>query len=343
MAWKQALIPRRIPRFPAVLLALPAAALGGCIEYTVETNLLEDGGGSREIRMEVRDAEDNTDFGLDLLDFRTLTFVTGADGWTHETRVASGDTTHLFRRARTVPDLSSWSRLSGDVRISGALPSQASTEVGYLTLGEVQFRNRILVGSTRKSDGSASFSYTETFAWENGVDIILELMVREMEAALLERYPSLPDRARGEIVGIARARFREAVEDGVFEDDSQWDEYWDRAFHRIAAQSIQVLSASHAGATEESLRRTIDLFTGDAGDELDRTFNLTLPGLALSFSSEITFNLTMPGEVKSSNAHRQDGNTLQWEFSPGDALTAPVVLVAESAVKGALLPEAPGR
>jgi len=131
-------------------------------------------------------------------------------------------------------------------------------------------------------------------------------------------------------MGMARARFQEAVEDGVFDDDDQWDTLWARAIQRTAAQALPMVREAYPQESEEGLRSKIDIFSGGLEEELDAAFTETLPGLNLAFSSEITFRLTMPGEVTSTNAHERDGNTLIWEFSPGDALTSPVVLVAES-------------
>jgi hypothetical protein len=254
--------------------------------------------------------------------------------------VESGDTTYVFLRQQRVQGLDEWSDLSGDIRVSGVRPSGVSSTLGYLTLGDVEFRNQILVGTSRKSDGSASFSYVETFRWEKGVEAILEVMVAQLEKALLGHYRSLPDRARGEIVGLARARFQEAVEDGVFDDDDAWDDLWDRAIRRTATQGIGIVREWYPEAEIESFRERIDLFGGELEEDLDTAFIQTLPGLNLALSSEVTFRLTMPGEVTSTNAHRREEETLVWEFSPGDALTAPVMLMAESQIRQG--PEAPG-
>jgi len=325
----------RIRRTATTILLGTATALSGCIEYTLDTTLLPDGSGKREIQVEVTDAEDNQDLELSERDFRTLMGVAQSDGWSHETELdSSGDTSHVFSKQETIGDLAAWSRLNNTIRVLGALPGRSSVSLGYLTLGQVRFSNQVLVGMSRKSDGSAAFEYAETFQWEKGVEAILEVMVERVEAALANEYPNLGERESGMIMGMARARFQEAVEDGVFDDDDQWDSLWGLAIQRTAAQALPIVREAYSQELEEGLRKKIDIFSGDLEEELDAAFTETLPGLNLSFSSQITFRLTMPGEVTSTNAHERDGNTLVWDFSPGDALTSPVVLVAESVLSG---------
>jgi len=314
-----------------------AMVLSGCIEYTLDTTLLPDGSGDRGINVEVTDAEDNQDLGLSEQEFRTLMGVPQSDGWSHQVDVdSSGDTTHVFSKNERIGDLASWSRLDGTVRIQGALPARSSASLGYITLGQVRFSNQVLVGTSRKSDGSAAFEYTETFQWEKGVEAVLEIMLQRVEAAVAAEYPTLEARAQGEVLGMARARFQEAVEDGVFDEDDQWDTLWARAIQQTASQALPIVKGSYPRESEEGLRGKIDIFSGELEEELDAVFKETLPGMNLAFNSEITFRLTMPGEVTSTNAHEREGNTLVWEFSPSDALTSPVVLVAESVLgKGA--------
>jgi hypothetical protein len=319
----------------AITVLMGAALVSaGCIEYNVDTTLLPNGSGAREIRVELQDAEDNQDLGLSEGDFRALMGVGERDGWAHETHIDAGDTTHVFLKEDRIGDLGSWSRLSDGIHIRGALPNRSAERLGYVTLGDIRFSNQVLVGTSRKSDGSSAHDYVETFRWENGVEAILEIMLKRVESALDLAYPTLAQRARGEIMGTARARFQGAVEAGVFDDDDQWDDLWNQAIQKTATQAIHVVKESYPNESEEGLRTRIDIFSGDLEEGLERAFSETLPGLNLSFSAEITFRLTMPGQVTSTNAHERDGNVLVWEFSPGDALTSPVVLVAESVLQG---------
>ena len=326
---------KHIDAIKAALFIGPLMSLGGCMEYTIETTLHADGSGERVVQLEVKDAGDRSELGLSAQDFRSLMFVTEGQGWDHHTQVDSGDTTNVFRRERRVTDLGSWSKLNDDVRISGSLPSRSSETIGYLTLGDVQFRNRVLVGQTTKSDGNASFNYVETFLWENALEAIIEVMVAELDKAFMDGYPNLSDRARGEILGFGRARFWEAAESGVFdENEDDWDLIWESTFERVAAQALKVVREGYPNAEDEDLRERTDLFSGILDERTNESFEGTFPGLDLSFSAEISFRLTMPGEVTSTNAHERDGNILVWTFGPGDAMRAPVLLVAESVVGG---------
>lgn len=322
-------------RLGAALLILPIIGLGGCIEYTVETTVNSDGSGLRSTRVEATSAEDLEEYELTTRDFTDLLHLGSEQGWSHETHVDSGDTTHVFQRETGVSDLSAWSKLNDDLHIAGALPSESASTVGYVTLGKVQFRNRVLVGNSRRSDGSSSFSYVETFAWEDGVDALLGVVVALMEKHINETYPALQAMDRGEILGLARARLWEAVEDGVLDaSGDEEDELWATAVERTTSQAIRVVRKQYPDAEEDVLRKGLDIFSGEAEEAFLQGLVEILPGFNLAINSEISFRLTMPGRITSTNAHEQDGNTLVWEFSPMDGLTAPVVIMAESEVGG---------
>jgi hypothetical protein len=324
-------------RFPnrAVWLAMATLGLGGCMEYDVESTLNADGSGSRSVRIEATDADDLQEFGLTTEDVSELLFLSERRGWSHEIQNESGDTTHVFTRARQVEELGDWAGIGGDLRISGALPANADEAVGYVTLGNVQFRNRILVGTTRRSDGSASFSYQETFLWEDAVDALVEVIVGQMDTRLFGRYPTLPAQVRGEILGLARAQLWEAVEEGVLDSSgNEEDELWNRATGRTASQGVRVLRRFDPDASEEALFEILNVFSSEWEEALFEELMETLPGLNLALNSSVSFTLTMPGRIIDSNAHDRDGTTLSWEFSPADALSAPVVIRAESVTGG---------
>jgi hypothetical protein len=82
------------------------------------------------------------------------------------------------------------------------------------------------------------------------------------------------------------------------------------------------------------MKNHLDLLSDEYGDDPLERFDYLLPGFSTAMNTEITFHLTMPGQVTTTNAHRRDGDLLIWEFNPTDALTAPIVLVAESVVGG---------
>jgi hypothetical protein len=71
----------------------------------------------------------------------------------------------------------------------------------------------------------------------------------------------------------------------------------------------------------------------DEEDQLTEFLATRLPGVELAGNTEIVFRLNMPGRVTDSNAHEREGGTLIWKFSPGDAVTAPVEIFAESVME----------
>ncbi len=312
------------------ILVLPLLWLGGCIDYTIETTLNVDGSGVRDERMEVSSEEDSF---VSRTEFTELMSVTPRSRWEHHAEVdEDGDSVQVFERHTEISDLASWSGLSDHVRIYGALPAMAGSNVGYVLLGEVRFRNRVQVGFGRVSGGSTSYTYRETFRWENALDALVEAFVQIFDGFLESQYPDLSSRDRGEIVGFARARLWNAVDDGVLvADGDEEDALIAMVVDGTTEHALKILRVSHPEAEEDSIRDFLDRLLEDDGDLLDTFLNETVPGLQLSFNTNIVFRLNMPGRVTDSNADETDGTTLVWEFSPTEAIQAAVEIYAESA------------
>lgn len=312
------------------LILLPAV---GCTEYTIDTTLRADGSGTRTVQVETEEATDLEEYGITTDDFLELLRLDGPE-WDHQTIGDPESPDHRFERTRTLTGLESWSDLNDEIHISGAVRQKARQTIGYVTLGNVRFSNRVLVGRSARSDGTGSHTYQETFFWEDGVDALIEIILTAMEDRVSVAFPDLPRADRGEVLGQARGHLWEAVEDGVLDAGDDEEELWGRAVVKTATRGVRVIQKTYPEAGEQTLQEALNVFEGE-GDEamIDPLVN-TLPGLNLAFNSAITFRLTLPGRVVTSNAHDQEGTTLIWEFSPADALTAPVVIQAESLTGG---------
>jgi hypothetical protein len=314
----------------ALSLLLPAVWLAGCVEYTIETTVNPDGSGVRTERME---AAEDPDVGVDPESFLEVMYAGEAYGWSHREEVDDdGDAYHVFERRTEVADLPSWSGLNDKIRISGAVRDKAGEKIGYITMGDLRFRNAVHLRRSADSDGNASFAFRETFTWEKAVDAVGELLMKDLEEALVATYPRLSPEERGQIVGFARARYWMAVEDGLFSADGNEDALLSDAAHGTAAQALNIVRMQYPGETLESVDRLLHESVAESDDRFVTFLQEELPGLNVALNSEITFRLNMPGRVTDSNAHHRDGTTLVWEFGPGDALSAPVEIYAESVV-----------
>ena len=312
-------------------LTLSLLAFGplACTDYLIETTLNPDGSGLRVERIEV---SENDDVEASAADYTLVMHTTQEEGWTHGVRVDSdGDTVQVFDRRVPVTNLSFWSRLSDRFKIDGTTPAKAGARLGYVTLGDVGFRNAVRVGRGEVSDGTTTFSYRETFTWTRAVDALVEFFMVELDEALADRYPLLSQVERGQMVGFARARYWVALEEGLLGDDSDEDQMLTEAARRTAEQAVKTVRVRYPSAEEDGLE---GLFKEVLLDD-DRFLALTreLPGLDLAFNANVVFRLNLPGTVTDSNAHKRDGATLVWEFGPADALMTPVEIYAESVVK----------
>lgn len=312
-------------------LAILAVALGpsACTDYILETTVHADGSGVREERVEVGE---NENVSITPERYLALMHLSRNEGWSRSRGVnANDDSVEVFLRRQAVPDLASWSDVSGSFRIDAADGARSAERVGYVRLGEVRFRNAIQVGRGRTSDGTTIISYRETFTWDQAVDALVEFLVSRFDASLSRQYPRLSPEERGQIVGSFRARIWMAVADGLLADDSDEDAILDKVAADLALPGGRVLATRYPGEGPEELEHLVGSVFED--EQLEGMAEL-LPGLDLGFNAHIVFRLNLPGEVRDSNAHRVEGTTLVWEFGPADAMEAPVELRAESVVAG---------
>lgn len=326
-----------IRTFVAVWI-LSLAGLGGCVEYTIETSLDADGSGvrSEEMVVEVSPGSDESSELEDRVsdaDFEWLMSV-GGDRWTHSSRVEEGDTLHVFQRQTRVRDLASWSELSGDVHIAGATAASAGTRVGRVRLGDVHFRNAVQVESGGVT-GGRSYTYTETFYWENLLDVLIAWYARHVENTIAAQYSDLPAEERGEIIGLVKGGLWAAIDQGLLDASGDEDERLKSAFvERATEQSMRIIRRRYPGAAADAFANMLRQVIEDDQDKLASFITADLPGVELAANSEIIFRLNMPGRVTESNAHDREGTTLIWKFGPGDAVTAPVEIFARSVVEG---------
>jgi hypothetical protein len=265
-------------------------------------------------------------------EFGELMFVTERDGWTHGEELRDDDTVHVFRRETTIADLNSWGDVSDDVRIAGATRAGARSSIGRISLGDVKFRNAVRVETGQVAEYT-SFTYRESFYWENLESAVVEFFVQAFADMMDTRYPDLSSGERGEIVGLVRGGLLSTADQGLLDAGGEEEERLYSAFiDRTAPQAAKVARQSYAGAGEGSFRDMLqDLYDDD--ERFGELLGQKLPGLELAINTAIIFRLNMPGRVTNSNAHDRDGDTLVWEFGPGDAGSAPVEIFAESVVR----------
>jgi len=312
-------------------LALPVLWLSGCIEYTIETTMNADGSGSRVEEMVV-DEGDGTSVNVNYSEFGDLMFVTEDRGWTHREEVRDGDSVHVFRRETEVGGIASWITNSDGVRIAGAVGPGADAHVGHVRLGDVQFRNTIQAETGRAGEYT-TYSYRESFFWENFPDVLVEYFAQSFADVVDARYPDLTSAQRGEVLGLVKGGLWSAIDQGLLDAGDKKEEELVSAFaERTASQAARIVRQAypdaHAGLFQALLTEHYD----DEDDELGDFIEGRLPGVQLAIQSEIVFRLNMPGRVTTSNAHDRDGATLIWKFGPADAATAPVVIFAESVI-----------
>ncbi|MGD8867851.1 MAG: hypothetical protein PVI01_09475, partial [Gemmatimonadales bacterium] len=233
-----------------------------------------------------------------------------------------------------VRDLASWSGLSGEVHIAGATAASAEARVGRVRLGDVHFRNAVQLESGGVAGGK-SYTYTETFYWENLLDVLIAWYSRYVEETIAAQYSDLPTEERGEIIGLVKGGLWSAIDQGLLDASGDEEDRLMSAFiERATEQSMRIVRRRYPGADAEAFANMLQQVYEDDQDELASFIAADLPGVELAVNSEIIFRLNMPGHVTESNAHDREGTTLIWKFGPGDAVAAPIEIFARSVVGG---------
>ncbi len=322
----------RCQRVYVAALAMALPLLAGCIEYRIEATMNADGSGVRHEEMIV---DDDEDAGIDMsrADFAALMSVTEKHRWTYREQVEDDDTVHVFRRETRIRDIASWADVSDDVHIAGATGASAASNVGHISLGDVHFRNSVRVETGRVAEGT-SFTYRETFYWDNLPDVLIEYFAQSFVHTMDARYPDLTSEQRGELLGLVRGGLWSATDQGLLEAGDDEEEALVSAFsRRTGIQAARIVRQSYPAADEEFFENLLRELYEDDEDRLDDFIERKLPGVQLAINCAIVFRLNMPGRVTASNAHNREGDTLIWEFGPGDAATAPLEIIAESIVR----------
>ena len=313
-------------------LAIASLGLGGCIEYRIETTLHADGSGVRQEKMLVEEMEDEADNDRFRSIFGYLMFITEDFRWDHRQEVQDGDTLQVFVRETPISAIDSWVDLTGTVHIAGAaLGSSAS--IGGIAMSDVHFWNRVRVETGRVGNGT-SFTYRETFYWENLAEVLIEYLAEAFTEGVLTEYPDLSPTQQNDLKSAVRGSAWFAVGQGVFEaSGDEEDELISAMANRAANRAVQIVEQRYSNVREEFFEGLVERIYEDDDDRFEDYVLGELPGVELAINSEIVFQLTMPGRITASNAHDRDRNTLIWEFAPGDALTGPLEIVAESVVE----------
>lgn len=306
--------------------------LSGCIYFEIDTTLEPDGGGVRTLEVVAKQTGDS-EIEVTADEFTRLMNLGAERGWSHGVEERDGEDVHVFRRESRVRGPGAWSRIGSDVDIVGALPATARDSVGYVTFGDVRFRNSIHVEVRDGPDGR-TLVYRERFEWTELLDALVERHLEAFGEQLRSRYPDLGARRSGELIGMYRAGLWSAIDRGVLDaKGAEGERLVAEVSERLAYLATQVARQRYPNAEREFFAEAARYALDEGNEEIAETIESKLLGAQLAGNTQITVRLNMPGRVTDSNAHEREDSTLEWEFSPWDAAAAPLELFAEAVMK----------
>ena len=168
----------------AFMIALAAALLilsAGCKQYKVEVTVLDDGSGTRNIKLTAPTIGQD-DMELSLEEFRTLFSLDEKRGWKMRREVKENDAgekenMYIFTLDQKANRITAWQAMSGDLDVRGTLAEGP--------LASVLFHNEIVV---ERADGDI-ITYRETLTWNNLKETVVEMNAAFIADRLAEEYP----------------------------------------------------------------------------------------------------------------------------------------------------------
>ncbi len=306
----------------------------GCMEYEVSTSLNPDGSGIRSEKLVLQDSEDD-ELGISPDAFKGLMHVREVDGFDYSERAGEdGDKAHVFTRETRIRSWDRWPTLSGRIQITAAAPARAGFRAGGSEYADVRFENSLQVDRRQSVEGR-TLEYRERFYWNNLAGVLIDYELRRYTRFVEKRFPRLRPEVRGELIGLAKGALWATAEQGRWDlGDSERAEAFAPLVEHLADQSLRLVRDRYPQAGRELFAEEFRgmLVELEEDEDFEDFLERDLPGAVLAGNTQLVMRLNLPGQVLESNAHKRDGETLIWEFSPWDAVLVPVELFARSRV-----------
>jgi hypothetical protein len=322
-------------RIPLAVLAA-ALLLAGCHEMKVQTTLNTDGGGVREMTLQVEVDEGDTTMTLD--DYRQLMNVTEARGWSHkQTRrkaKESGEVTtrHSFARREKAANIVELAGMTGDIHIVGSNRNTRFEDVYFINSIDVE---------TGMSPRGRTLSYRETFSWTGMTEALLDYRLERFRPQLQRTHPTLHAAAVDEWFAFFKGSFLAAVDDGIFDlEKEERARRFAKSIDRVVSYATDMIERNESGVGDSLVVRAVrSVFV--EWDEFDQTAeDMDLMGVVLATVLDLTVRVDVPGRIVQTNADRREQYTdahagrqvLVWDIDPTAAVTAPIEIYVKSEI-----------
>ncbi len=302
----------------------------GCMEYEVTTNLNPDGSGIRTEKLVLEDSDDD-ELGLSAEAFKSLMHVREVDGFQYSEQAGeSGSEAHVFARETRIRGWDEWRALSGRIQIVAA----AAAGAGGAEYADVRFENALTVDRRQSAEGR-TLEVRERFYWNNLMGALIDYEARGFTRFVESRFSRLRPELRGELIGLAKGALWATAQQGRWDlGDSERAEAFAPLVEHLADRALGLVRDRYPRFGRESFAAQFRgmLVELEEDEDFEDFLESNLPGAVLAGNTQFVVRLNLPGQVLESNAHKRDGATLIWEFSPWDAVLVPVELLARSRV-----------
>lgn len=305
---------RRKLRYITVTLLL-VLALGGCNEYRVETNVREDGGGTRKM---VFTMDPNQDELADLdEEVYALLFGIGPESqWEMQTTTAGKKS---FRLESAVTGVDDWSKLDGSISVKGTL--EDSDYAG------VFFTNSVSL-ETGSTPGGGSYTYREGFRWTGLIETAVDFQADAYARRMKEDFPHLDDEAIAELRGVMAGHLFVGVRFLDIWDDG--DEDLPLIAHSVGRAAEAIVRKAGRKVAIEHVYEVARIYVGDEDSVLEDFLEKNLPGVMYAGLTDVKIRLMMPGKVVETNGRIMDDGSVEWKMDLLEALGNEIVFHARS-------------
>ncbi len=225
-----------------------------------------------------------------------------------------------FRREARARNISDWSRLSGDIHVTGSLEETEFSDVAITNVIEAE---------TGTGPGVRSYTYRERIICNGLKEQLIGFLSGSFAEEVNARFPSFSPEEIAEARGLMAGHLAAAWED-LFDNED------DEERLRGLASSITKLSRAtiRRHGSESGVSDFYNLAFGildDPGDRLEKFLDEKLPGMSMAVVTELKLKISMPGRIVETNGQvGKERNTVTWSFGLIDSLSKPVEMFVRS-------------
>jgi len=305
------------------LAGLLALASAGCNEYRVETEVREDGSGTRKMTFMMD--PDQEELGERTPEMYARMFGVGP-GSAWEVQSVGDNAEYSDREGKRVFTLESsvngaddWSRLDGSITIKGTLDNS--------DYSGIFFANAVSLERGSAPSGR-SITYRESFRWNGLIEAVVDFQAGAYACRMKKDFPHLGNEAIAELRGMMAGHLLVGIRLLDIWNDN--DEELAQVALSVGRAAEEIVASAGRKVDLEHVYDVARVYVADEDSELEAFLEKNLPGVVYAGLTEVKMNLLLPGKVVETNGRILEDGSVEWKMNLLDALGGNVEFHARS-------------